>query len=349
MGMPTIKVDSGWIGTCLSLLAAGAPVMWPDAGRTIGPILFGLAALVFVLGIRIEGFHLRWIKREHMVPLIGMVIFGAGFIVCAAWYFLPKATTAPQVEAGVDNKDHPPIDTQKQLEVGDKDRPSVLKLQRVVNPNDGLLSYSIANSVVDGKPAAVVHETRNKEKLAKSNSKQMPNVLSMFVHDSAHVDGIAFNGYWDLKSNDANDNLRAFYYVFNDTKSNSRYVAIYIPQHKRYVEAIAYFAQNYAKLIENLDKQFEAVYKVEGQIGEESSWDMVFSGLVIIYTEEQPKMQQSAELMKIFKQYGATAQFRSIEYVLGAWKNINLGKGAPIDLYELRGTPPLIQGVLSQK
>jgi hypothetical protein len=141
----------------------------------------------------------------------------------------------------------------------------------------------------------------------------------------------------------------AFYYVFNDTKSNSRYVAIYIPHHKRYVEAIAYFAQNYAKLIENLDKHFEAVYKVEGQIGEESSWDMVFSGLVIIYTEEQPKMQQSAELIKIFKQYGATAQFRSIEYVLGAWKNINLGKGAPVDLYELRGTPPLIQGVLSQK
>jgi hypothetical protein len=88
-----IKIDSGWIGAAVTLAATGACVRWPEASNVIGPVLFGIAALVFIFGVRIEGLHLRWIRRRRMVPLLGMVIFGAGFLGCAVWYFWPVSVT----------------------------------------------------------------------------------------------------------------------------------------------------------------------------------------------------------------------------------------------------------------
>jgi hypothetical protein len=89
-----IKIDSGWIGTALSLGGAGAPLMWPDGGRTLAVVLFCLAAVVLILGVRIEGFHLKWGREGRKMPLIGMIlsaIFLTGF---ATWYFWPTGVAS---------------------------------------------------------------------------------------------------------------------------------------------------------------------------------------------------------------------------------------------------------------
>jgi hypothetical protein len=85
MGMH-IKVDSGWIGTAIGLAATAACVMWPSSGTAIGFILFGLAAVVLFLGIRVENSHLRWGTRRRMVTLIGVLVFGFLSCSCAIWY-----------------------------------------------------------------------------------------------------------------------------------------------------------------------------------------------------------------------------------------------------------------------
>ncbi|WGJ13556.1 hypothetical protein QEV83_12735 [Methylocapsa sp. D3K7] len=84
-----IKIDSSWIVAALGVAATGAPLMWPEAGSILGPALLGVAALVFIFGIRIEGLHLRWIRRRRMVPLFGMIISTTSFFLCAGWYFWP--------------------------------------------------------------------------------------------------------------------------------------------------------------------------------------------------------------------------------------------------------------------
>jgi hypothetical protein len=95
-----IKIDSGWIGTALSLLAAGAPLMWPESGRPLAIFLFALAAVVFILGVRIDGLHVEWGRRGRRVPLIGMAIsavFFAGFTARYFWSLINHQNTGQAV------------------------------------------------------------------------------------------------------------------------------------------------------------------------------------------------------------------------------------------------------------
>jgi hypothetical protein len=101
MGM-YIKVDSGWIGTAIGLAATAACVMWPSSGTAIGFILFGLAALVLVLGIRVENSHLRWGTRRRVMPLIGVAVFGFLSCSCAIWYLWSSKGVPSTVSAQTD-------------------------------------------------------------------------------------------------------------------------------------------------------------------------------------------------------------------------------------------------------
>jgi len=61
-----IKIDSGWISAAVGTAAAGAALMWPEYGHPLGLALLIIAALIFVLGVRIEGFHIRIGRKRRM-------------------------------------------------------------------------------------------------------------------------------------------------------------------------------------------------------------------------------------------------------------------------------------------
>jgi hypothetical protein len=61
--------------------------MWPESGKTLAIVIFALAAIVFILGIRIEGFHVRLGRQGRSIPLIGMAVSALFFAGFATWYF----------------------------------------------------------------------------------------------------------------------------------------------------------------------------------------------------------------------------------------------------------------------
>jgi hypothetical protein len=61
-----IEIDSGWISAAVGTAVAGAVLMWPEYGRPLGLALLVIAALIFVLGVRIEGFHNRIGRQRRM-------------------------------------------------------------------------------------------------------------------------------------------------------------------------------------------------------------------------------------------------------------------------------------------
>lgn len=64
--MGVIKIDSGWISAAVGTAAAGAALMWPEYGHPLGLALLVIAALIVVLGVRIEGFHIRMGRQRRM-------------------------------------------------------------------------------------------------------------------------------------------------------------------------------------------------------------------------------------------------------------------------------------------
>src|SRR5271165_5523569 len=82
-----IELDPSWIGAAISTAAAGATVIWPSS--LVGYTLFGIAGLVFLLGIRVEGSHLKWTipnRKRAVQPIIGMILSATAFIACGVWY-----------------------------------------------------------------------------------------------------------------------------------------------------------------------------------------------------------------------------------------------------------------------
>jgi hypothetical protein len=62
-------------------------------------LLLVAAALIAIKGERAAE---REGAKERMIPLIGMIVFGIGFVACTAWYFGPIASTI-EAPKNVDN------------------------------------------------------------------------------------------------------------------------------------------------------------------------------------------------------------------------------------------------------
>jgi hypothetical protein len=70
----------------LTISSPGMSYTCFSGGVTLTLLLFGAAIFVAARG---EKNRPQALKRRRMLPLIGMILFGCGFIVCAAWYFWP--------------------------------------------------------------------------------------------------------------------------------------------------------------------------------------------------------------------------------------------------------------------
>jgi TRAP-type mannitol/chloroaromatic compound transport system permease small subunit len=55
-----------------------------------GPIALALIAIAAIIAMRGDAEAAKKGRTRHMLPLIGMIVFGLGFIGCAIWYFWPS-------------------------------------------------------------------------------------------------------------------------------------------------------------------------------------------------------------------------------------------------------------------
>ena len=54
-------------------------------------LLIGLVGVAFLIYDTLKDRRSKFVREGRMVPFIGMIMFGAGFLICAAWYFIPSS------------------------------------------------------------------------------------------------------------------------------------------------------------------------------------------------------------------------------------------------------------------
>jgi hypothetical protein len=79
--------------TALAVLNPEASLLWKNV-LSGGITILAICALALFIDI----IRCRWPKEHKMIPILGMIICGLGFIGCAAWYFWPSSASKTEVQ-----------------------------------------------------------------------------------------------------------------------------------------------------------------------------------------------------------------------------------------------------------
>ena len=315
--------SEGKIGIGLTLLfglGGGAVVVAPQQLWIAWTII-----AISLTGLVILGIYHFWPKRNRLklgiaLTTLGTVLILAGVIIGLIGAFIidhPKVASEPASKLK---------ETGRFLfQPGQKGKKFTVDS---TNPND--LTYK---------------EVTTDSPIAKSNNEEPPNVLSVFVHDSTTLDmtGAVISAAIDLVI--PNYPFRIFYYGIYNFQAESKYLSVFVAHSPYTFSILEGMAISYQRMFDAIDPRLGLDYQAVGQSGVSKTWELKFSGRINIYIDDQLDTQQLGTLIKLFKDNGVSAYFYSTDYVFGAWSNIRLGKAAPIDLYELRGAPPVISPV----
>jgi hypothetical protein len=78
-------------GCGMNMIAVAGPLAFPDAPIIVWRVVLGLGTLVTILSAAFLIYEYRHLSRSpRVIPLVGMIVFGLGFCVCAIWYFWPS-------------------------------------------------------------------------------------------------------------------------------------------------------------------------------------------------------------------------------------------------------------------
>lgn len=79
------------IGIGIALFMGLPPPWWADMPPALvhGGVVVGLALIIIGAGLVLNSAWSATRQGRGMLPLIGMALFGLGFLGCAAWYFWP--------------------------------------------------------------------------------------------------------------------------------------------------------------------------------------------------------------------------------------------------------------------
>ena len=149
---------------------------WGSAIVTLA--LFALAAGLAIRGER-EAEREEGAKKR-MIPLIGMILCGLGFVAFGGWYFWPSATivlTEPDRHPAAPKEASPSIPMPG---------PSNYKTE-TTHESKPLTHYSIDQSTVNDPTKKSIVETPIPKNIAKSSGADRPNVLSFFVDDALYM------------------------------------------------------------------------------------------------------------------------------------------------------------------
>jgi hypothetical protein len=164
------------------------------------------------------------------------------------------------------------------------------------------------------------------------NIDNTPGDTATVWHDTRPTDGSSF---------------RLFYAVTNDYAANVRFLSVYLSDPTHAIELLRALSTDPQFMLRYFDGKGAMGMKNQGEIGG-SVGPLPFSGTIYIYTELQLPLDFMGEMDRAFSEHGASVHFRSTDYALAIWDKIRLDSIKPINKYELRGNPPLIEPVMSK-
>jgi hypothetical protein len=109
-------------GVGVAMLAAASPLALPDLPKIVWQIILCLGGILAVIPALFLVYEYRDVARSgRVIPLIGMLVCGLGFIACAAWYFWPMAerNSTKQPQAAQTQEPSVPDSTAPTFDVAD--------------------------------------------------------------------------------------------------------------------------------------------------------------------------------------------------------------------------------------
>ncbi|MGO9238487.1 MAG: hypothetical protein ACLP4V_31975 [Methylocella sp.] len=214
----------------------------------------------------------------------------------------------------------------------------MLRLGPVILANIGLLLLASAAIWQSSYPSKIPSEAKTKVKC--------PTLFSLFMTDLQPPQGVVWQASTDfeIESGSHKASIRVSYNIMDDFNANAKYMSFYIPsiyvkdtepstQTFAILESIA---STYQQYIKDVQEKRWAVLRTVGSVNSDSTKNVPFSGRIFLYHADDLSIEQLAALQKLYRDHGATAQFRGIDYSLTVWNSIQLGAVKPQPKYEVK-------------
>jgi hypothetical protein len=177
-----------------------------------------------------------------------------------------------------------------------------------------------------------------------------PTLFSLFMSDLQPSKGMIWKAFsdFDVGVGDKTEKVRIFYNIYDDFIAHSKYMAFYVPAifiqgtspSSQTFDIVRYLASGYPELLRDIQDNHWAEMKNLGDVSEESTKSVPFSGRIFFYCADNLSIEQLAELRALYQGHRVDAQFRGMDYALAVWDSIQLGRAkAPLQ-YELQNGVP---------
>ena len=165
-----------------------------------------------------------------------------------------------------------------------------------------------------------------------------PSLLTLFMTDFKRRDGMIWDATADVdivRGGQKVGSYRLFYKILNDFVANSKFIAFFVPETVETASAMSFLAENYQGYFTDIEKQHWAVAGSPGMSDVINTKDLPFSGRLYVYHEAPYSLEQLAAYAKLFREHGATVQFRGPEYIVAVWQSIRAGDVKPLPTYTI--------------
>jgi hypothetical protein len=279
-----LETTRGTLSSALSLIGIGVTYFVPPDSKIIGLLFILAGILVFAWDIRIKDGHVEFgkpIRKRRMIPLIGMSVFGLGFVGCAAWYFWPAVT-----ETTVEEAHH-----------------------------ISSLDYSSPSTQKVGKN---IKESNEEFRAAFAKEEQLGNLYEYFQDDfpnSITLTMLFRDEFGNLEY--GRKNITLGFKMYFDFQANTKFISFYIPAMNRtelvYTTCVD-VAGVYQKIMDQLAANLHMAQPSPGDSSVGLSENLKFTGRIFIYTENFLSDEQVAKLITLFAEKGASVTFRGPNY-----------------------------------
>jgi hypothetical protein len=159
-----------------------------------------------------------------------------------------------------------------------------------------------------------------------------PSLLTLFRNLLRPTPGSIVNGFTEDNATGG----RVYYNIYFDFRSNSKYLAFYVPQNNNALSIIRDLAKDYKPLISSVDGSVNFDTRALGNTSSVATRNYIFSGAIYVFHEDALSLKELSDLSDVFKNANATAQFYSTDFKLIEQSQIKLGHLPKMAAYEMQ-------------
>jgi hypothetical protein len=175
-------------------------------------------------------------------------------------------------------------------------------------------SASAVKSVESPGPATI--EPKDSSTCAAPRADQPPTLLDLYRRDFPNL--MKLHG--EQIAHQAGGQQYKFHATaYLDFPSQSWFGGFFMPSGPSSYAVCAYLADHHKQALDNFRASIYAQAKYPGDSSPTNTQDLVFSGRIFLYHEDDLSLRQAADLTDLFKTKGVALQLRGHDYAMSRW------------------------------